>query len=131
MGVIVINLNLQRTGPIYEQLREQLRKMLISGAIAENERLPSVRELAQSLAINPNTIQRAYRELEAEGYLYSIPGKGSFAGKRNSVNTKRRDDLLAEFESVAAELLFLGLESDELAKRLRTIANKDKGEGNT
>ena len=78
----MISLNYRDPRPIYEQLEEKLRRLILSGAIAEGEKLPSVRELAARLAINPNTIQRAYRELEQAGFLYSVPGKGSFAGKR-------------------------------------------------
>ena len=75
----MISLNYRDPRPIYEQLEEKLRRLILSGAIGEGERLPSVRELASQLAINPNTIQRAYRELENEGYIVSVPGRGSFA----------------------------------------------------
>jgi GntR family transcriptional regulator len=75
----MISLNYRDSRPIYEQIRDELRKLIVTGAIGKDEKLPSVRALAAELAINPNTIQRAYNELEAEGYIYSVPGKGSFA----------------------------------------------------
>ena len=75
----MITLNYRDARPIYEQVRDGLRKLIVSGAIADGEKLPSVRQLASQLAINPNTIQRAYNELEAEGWTASVPGKGSFA----------------------------------------------------
>ena len=75
----MISLNYRDSRPIYEQIKDGLKKLMVSGALAANEKLPSVRALAAQLAINPNTIQRAYNELESEGYIYSIPGKGSFA----------------------------------------------------
>ena len=67
----MISLNYRDPRPIYEQLEEKLRRLILSGAIPEGERLPSVRELAGQLAINPNTIQRAYRELEQAGFIWS------------------------------------------------------------
>ena len=75
----MISLNYRDSRPIYEQIRDGLRKLVVTGALGADEKLPSVRALAAQLAINPNTIQRAYNELESEGYIYSIPGKGSFA----------------------------------------------------
>ena len=71
----MISINYRDGRPIYEQVRDGFRQLILSGALAADERLPSVRELAGQLAINPNTIQRAYRELEAEGYICSVPGR--------------------------------------------------------
>ena len=67
-----------------------------------------MRSLASNLAINPNTIQRAYESLETEGYVYSIPGKGQLRGPRTGVDEERRDRLLGQFDSLTAELLYLG-----------------------
>ena len=75
----MISLNYRDSRPIYEQIKDGLKKLIVTGGLAADERLPSVRALATQLSINPNTIQRAYNELEGEGYIYSIPGKGSFA----------------------------------------------------
>ena len=77
----MISLNYRDARPIYEQVRDGLRHLVVTGAIAQGERLPSVRALAASLAINPNTIQRAYAALEEEGYLSSEPGRGAFAAR--------------------------------------------------
>lgn len=77
----MISLNYRDSRPIYEQIRDGLRKLIVTGALSADEKLPSVRALAAQLAINPNTIQRAYNELEGEGYIYSVPGKGSFAAR--------------------------------------------------
>ena len=82
----MLNLDYRDARPIYEQVRDGLRRLMVTGVIQEGEKLPSVRTLASSLAINPNTIQRAYESLEAEGYLYSIPGKGSFAAPHTGVD---------------------------------------------
>ena len=74
----MISLNYRDSRPIYE-IKDGLRKLIVTGGLGPDEKLPSVRALAAQLAINPNTIQRAYNELEGEGYIYSVPGKGSFA----------------------------------------------------
>ena len=115
----MLNLDYRDARPIYEQVRDNLRRLMVSGAIQEGEKLPSVRSLASNLAINPNTIQRAYESLEAEGYVYSIPGKGSFAAPRTGVDVERRDRLLGQFDSLTAELLYLGVTRDRLIARIR------------
>ena len=74
----MLSLDYRDARPIYEQVRDGLRRLVVTGALVQGEKLPSVRAMASTLAINPNTIQRAYEALEAEGYLYSVPGKGSF-----------------------------------------------------
>ena len=107
----MIQLNYRDARPIYEQVRD-------------GDKLPSVRALASSLAINPNTIQRAYESLEQEGYLYTVAGKGSFAAPQADVNAARRDRLLREFDASAAELLFLGMTAGELAGRLEAAARQ-------
>ena len=115
----MLNLDYRDARPIYEQVRDNLRRLMVSGAIQEGEKLPAVRSLASNLAINPNTIQRAYESLEAEGYVYSIPGKGSFAAPRTGVDEERRDRLLGQFDSLTAELLYLGVTRDRLIARIR------------
>ena len=117
----MLNLDYRDARPIYEQVRDGLRRLMVTGAIQEGEKLPSVRSLASRLAINPNTIQRAYESLETEGYLYSVPGKGSFAAPHTGVDVSRREELLGRFDTVTAELLFLGVEGDELTARVRRL----------
>ena len=114
----MLTLDYRDARPIYEQVRDGLRRLVVTGAIREGERLPSVRALASSLAINPNTIQKAYESLEAEGYVCSVPGKGSFAAPQDQVLRQRRELLLRQWESLLAELLFLGVPADELCRRI-------------
>ena len=117
----MISLNYRDPRPIYEQLEEKLRRLILSGAIAEGERLPSVRELAGQLAINPNTIQRAYRELEQAGFIYSVPGKGSFAGKLSGVDESRRKELREKLVAIYTELLQLGDSPEALQTLLKEV----------
>ena len=112
-------INYRDSRPIYEQIMDELRKMIISGVFAPDEKLPSVRELAQELAINPNTIQRAYRELELTGYIYSVAGKGNFAAARHEVDEGRKAALLAQLAETAKELRFLGVGEEEIAECLK------------
>ena len=114
----MILLDYRDSRPIYEQVQDGLRKLMVSGVLREGEKLPSVRALASQLAINPNTIQRAYEALEREGYVYSIGGKGSFVAPRREVDNGRRDDLLKQLDEAVKELLFLGVSKEELIKRV-------------
>lgn len=117
----MLNLDYRDARPIYEQVRDGLRRLMVSGIIQEGEQLPTVRAMATSLAINPNTIQRAYELLEAEGYVSSVPGKGSFAAPHHQVDSARRDGLLRVFDETATELFFLGLSADALSQRLSKL----------
>ena len=119
---MLLSINNRDPRPIYEQVRAALRRMIITGAIAQDERLPSVRELAQQLAINPNTIQRAYRELELEGWLYSVPGKGNFAGAGEDAAAARIAELKARLRETAREMRLLGADEETLAECLREEA---------
>ena len=114
----MISLNYRDARPIYEQVKDGLRRLMVTGAIAPGDKLPSVRSLATTLAINPNTIQRAYEALEGEGYVYSVAGKGSFAAGQKNVDEGRRSELLSSFDALTAELLFLGVTVRELTDRL-------------
>ena len=121
----MLSLNYRDARPIYEQVKDGLRHLVVTGAIQAGDKLPSVRALASSLAINPNTIQRAYEALEQEGYLCTVAGKGSFAAGRGGINTVRRDALLRQFDAAASELLFLGLTLEELSARSRAAKGKE------
>ena len=115
----MISLNYRDSRPIYEQIRDGLRKLIVTGALSADEKLPSVRALAAQLAINPNTIQRAYDALESEGYLCSVPGKGSFAAPNSgaanaAADSARRAELLTQVRELLSELRYLGVSQQEL-----------------
>lgn len=110
----MISLNYRDSRPIYEQIKDGLRKLIVTGAMAPDEKLPSVRSLATQLSINPNTIQRAYNELENEGYIYSVPGKGSFAAGNAGADEARRRELKDKVRELVAELRYLGVSQEEL-----------------
>ena len=110
--------NFRNDQPIYSQLTQRLTEAIVSGIYAPGEKLPSVRELAVSLAINPNTIQRAYRELESEGYIVSVPGKGSFCAQFSPQSDPRREELLARLEETVRELRWLGVSEEEILEKI-------------
>lgn len=110
----MISLNYRDSRPIYEQIKDGLKKLMVSGALAADEKLPSVRALATQLSINPNTIQRAYNELKNEGYIYSVPGKGSFAAGNAGADEARRRELKDKVRELVAELRYLGVSQEEL-----------------
>ena len=115
----MLHLDYRDARPIYEQVKDGLRKLMVTGVIREGEKLPSVRTLASSLAINPNTIQKAYEALEAEGYVYSVPGKGSFTAPHSGVDEQRKAQLLEQLDALVKELAWLGLSADQICGHIR------------
>ena len=114
----MIQLNFRDAKPIYEQIKEEIRQLIVTSGLVPEDRLPSVRELAAGLAINPNTIARAYQELEQEGYLYTVRGKGTFVGNSTRISDYRRDELMETLDEIIGELTYLELPKEELVKRV-------------
>ena len=119
----MIHLDYRDARPIYTQIVDGFRDQILSGILRQEDKLPSVRELASSLTINPNTIQRAYRQLEMEGWIATVPGKGCFVCGAPTAALRERDALLSEFDKTATALLALGLTREELAARLMRGGN--------
>lgn len=99
--------------PLYQQVKDDLRRMMLTGLLPPDEKLPSVRSLATQLAINPNTIQRAYTQLEAEGYVYTVSGRGTFVSEGQEQNRQRRREVTARVLPLMAELRDLGMTREE------------------
>lgn len=117
----MIQLNYRDPRPIYEQVKDGIRKLAYSGVLGPDEKLPSVRELAMKLAINPNTISRAYKDLEQEGFLYTVTGKGTFINQEYDLNDKRKEELWQQFDKAAKGLLELAVTEDEISARVRKL----------
>ncbi|MBP3524825.1 MAG: GntR family transcriptional regulator [Clostridia bacterium] len=112
--------------PIYEQLVEQLRKQLFLGVVQAGQALPSVRQLATELGINPNTIQKAYRRMEAEGMIISVPGKGSFiSDDLADMLKKQRDEQLEKTRKQIRTCRDMGLDKQLIEK----LTDEIYGEG--
>ena len=120
----MIQLNYRDARPLYEQIKEKLRYLILSGALVCNTILPSVREFAQTLTVNPNTIQKAYRELELEGYIYSVKGKGSFVArqdKSSSFYQHQIDNLLVNLNGILTELFYLDYPESLIHQHIETF----------
>ena len=117
--------------PLYEQIKEKMKLLMINGVLKANEKIPSVRELAQALTINPNTIQKSYKDLETEGFIYSVRGKGSFVTPLDhTANQSRCNELITELEKIAAELMYLNIQKEQIMACIDTIYQKGETEPN-
>ena len=112
----MIHLDYRDSRPIYEQVKDSLRRLMVTGVLAPGDKLPSVRSMASQLSINPNTIQRAYAELESEGYVVSVTGKGSFVAEGDTQNAARKAELTRKLKPVLEELRNLGMTREELLR---------------
>lgn len=122
----MLSINYKDPRPIYEQVRDALRQLILSGAIAPVEKLPSVRELAASLAINPNTIQRSYRELEALGLINTVPGKGAFAATDGAAAHRRTHELYQQLSAAVQELKLLGVQRSDVISAAEEAYGKEE-----
>ena len=110
----MIVLDYRDSRPLYQQVKDRLLRMMLTGLLEPDEKLPSVRSLATQLAINPNTIQRAYAELEAEGYIYSVAGRGSFVSAGDGEHLRRIAELTGRLVPLLEELKSLGYTREQL-----------------
>ena len=111
----MFELDLRSRQPLYEQLMDKIKELIIAEVLTPDQQLPSVRTMAQQLTINPNTIQKAYRELEREGYLYTLAGRGNFvAPMEGSQHHDKLASLREEISKLMAEALYLGMKKESL-----------------
>ena len=114
----MVHLDYRDARPIYTQIADGFREQILSGILQPEDRLPSVRELATQLTINPNTIQRAYRELEVQGWIVSVPGKGCFVTGIPESGSVPQQELLQEFDRITVQLLKAGVSRAVLVERI-------------
>ena len=119
----MIHLNYRDTRPIYIQIIDGLKEQIAAGVLLHGQKLPSVRELASQMAINPNTIQRSYRQLEAEGWIATVPGKGCFVCGVPQSAQDEKNKLLSAFDLAVTNLLSYGVHRSELIERLQKEGN--------
>lgn len=112
----MILLDYKDSRPIYEQVAEKLQELMILGILEEDSQMPSVRSLATELSINPNTIQRAYGELERNGFIYSVKGRGSFVGSIRRLRESRRADLMKRLQGLAKEAQSLDMSREDFVR---------------
>lgn len=116
--------------PIYEQMVEKLERLIVSGGVEQGSKMPSVRALAVDLAVNPNTVQRAYTMLEQEGYLYTVSGRGSFVAPEQEWRDGQLNRVMAEWVAITRKARDAGLSQEALQKQLTAVYDRaGTGEG--
>lgn len=104
--------------PIYEQVVTKYKNLIVRGVLAPNEKMPSVRSLAMELSINPNTIQKAYAELERQGFVYTVKGRGNFVADNQGLKQIKENEIIQKLEAVAAEAEEAGVDLSLLTRYL-------------
>lgn len=115
----MIILDYQDRRPIYEQVVEKFRILILNGALEPGAQMPSVRQLAMELSVNPNTIQRAYMELEQEGYIYPVKGKGNYISDTEELIRNTREDYYQEVRKLVEKGCQIGAEEEEVIQIVR------------
>lgn len=115
----MIILDYKGTRPIYEQVADKLQKLIINGVLEPDSKMPSVRSLAMELSINPNTIQKAYGELERTGFLYTIKGRGNFVTYNEELYLLKKDEYKGKINKLLKEAEEIGISRDVMLEELR------------
>ena len=126
----MFQIDLKSRKAIYEQVVDNFKELIIAGVLKPDEKVPSVRDMAKELTINPNTIQKAYKELENKGYFYSVSGLGSFVAvpAEAHVNSARVVELKGTLKSTIDELVFLKCPKEEIKSVINETALVQKGD---
>ena len=120
----MFQLDMKSSRSIYEQVIDKIKELIMTDVLAEGDRLPSVRELSRQLTINPNTVQKAFKALDREGYIYTVSGKGTFVSPKSEIriDQSRIDQALDQLSEAFRELLYLGIVPEKArALALETI----------
>lgn len=121
----MINLDYKSGATLHEQIEQEIKNLVISGILKPDEQLPSVRELSIELTVNPNTVQRAYKQLEQDGFIYSIKGKGNFVAATSAgFSEKRCSEAYENFSAIVRELAYLGEDKSSLIDIIDGIYSK-------
>lgn len=121
----MFSLRLQGGIPLSEQLEARIAELIIGGKMAENEKLPAVREVAKALTINPNTVQKTYRQLEQRGLIYSLPGKGSYVAERSQYSSAVLKKAAEEFRQAVINAKKSGLTEEMMTVVINAVSNKE------
>ena len=114
--------------PVYQQIIEQIERLILTGVMRGGDQLPSVRGLSVELTINPNTIQKAYNELDTKGIVFSVPGKGCFIREdADKVLAAAKRERMEELRNLAEELLFAGMSEEDLLECVKDAWRNIRG----
>lgn len=117
----MIIIDYKDTRPIYEQVVERFKTLILKGVMQPDEQMPSVRSLAMELSINPNTIQKAYAELERQGFIYSVKGRGSFVLGDSSLVEQRKREYVDQILKLVREVLEIGMTKMEIVLEIENL----------
>ena len=123
-GGTMIILDLKDARPLYEQVVERFKHLILCGALPEDEKLPSVRNLAMELSINPNTIQKAYGELERQGFIYSVKGRGNFVSSTENLREAKKEELKMQILELVKEAETIGLTTTDIIELIKERQKK-------
>lgn len=121
----MFSINYRDPRPIYEQVKVGLIRAIMNGILKTDDKIPSVRDAARQLAINPNTIQKAYRELEGEGYIYSVAGKGNFVAESDKAGERLKQELFESLDKLVSELRHLNVSADTIIEHISKSGSKE------
>ncbi len=124
---MLIDIDFRDKRPLYEQIMTRFEELILKGVMSPDDAMPSVRQLAVELSINPNTIQKAYAALEQNGYTYSVSGRGSFVANVEDIMPKKREEILMEFDALIRRALGVGITAKEIEEHIREfVSGEDK-----
>lgn len=115
--------------PIYEQVVDKFRQLILNGVLKYEDKMPSIRTLAMELSINPNTIQRAYGELERQGYIYTVKGRGNFVSEAARLKEDYKREVFLQLDEVCDTAFKVGITGGELADHIKSREEKRGDEG--
>ncbi|NLY70136.1 MAG: GntR family transcriptional regulator [Clostridiales bacterium] len=119
----MFQIDLKSRKSIYEQVVDNIKELIMAGVLSKEEKLPSVRELSKILTVNPNTIQKAYRELERQGFIYTVAGLGTFVSAPDiaKISKERIAEIESEFKRLINELKFSGFTKDKIHTMIKNL----------
>jgi len=122
----MIRIDLKNRKSIYQQIVDGFKEEIVSGVLAPGDQLPSVRDLSARLTVNPNTIQKAFRTLESQGFIYPVAGRGNYVSAREAEATdSQKEEIYEKIEAAVNELRYLGVSSGEIMQRIAQFAGDD------
>ena len=122
MGII----DMRDSRPIFEQISDWYKKLILQGAMAPDEKMPSVRQLAMELSTNPNTVQKAYADLEQKGFIYTVRGRGNFVCGDRALVQQRKEEMIREIQAVLEEAGAMGLDKETLVREALLRSEREK-----
>jgi len=119
----MVKIDIRSRTPIYEQIIESIREMVVKGVLRPSDKLPSVREMAKDMTLNPNTVQKAYQELERQGLICTVRGRGTFICEdiKPKDQEEKINELLVEMKKLLVAAIYLGLKKEEVIVEIEKL----------